>query len=63
MLKGGPIHKPYWLPWAPLPHLFFKFYMYILCVFLQNDNRKPLKKTINVVINTSPLLFNVIKCV
>lgn len=18
--KGGPIHKPLWLPWAPLPH-------------------------------------------
>ena len=31
ILKGGPIHKPYWLPWAPLPHLFSKFNMYILC--------------------------------
>ena len=20
--KGGPIHKPFWLPWAPLAHLF-----------------------------------------
>ena len=31
ILKGIPIQKPYWLPWAPLPHLFSKFNMYILC--------------------------------
>ena len=38
ILKGGPIQKPYWLPWAPWPHLFLKFYMYTLCVW-QNDNK------------------------
>ena len=36
--KGGPIHKPFWLPWAPLPRVFLKFYLYILCVW-QNDNK------------------------
>ena len=36
--KGGPIHKPFWLPWAPLPHVFLKFYLYVLCVW-QNDNK------------------------
>ena len=42
ILKGSPIHKPYWLPWAPLPHLFFSNLTCIFCVFWQNY-----KKAIN----------------
>ena len=30
------MHKPYWLPWVPLPYLFI--YICIFCVW-QNDNK------------------------
>ena len=39
ILIDGPIHKPYWLPWAPLPHLFFKDLIVIFYVFWQANNK------------------------
>ena len=35
-LNGGPIQKPYWLPWAPLPHL--SLYVYFVFFGKKNDN-------------------------
>ena len=33
--KSGPFYKPYWLPWAPLPHRFSNF----VYIFNLNGNK------------------------
>ena len=38
-LKGGPIHKPYWLSWTSLPYLFFNF-LYFVCMEKMIINNK-----------------------
>ena len=36
ILKGGPIHKPYWLSWASLPYLFILLKVFYF-VYGKND--------------------------
>ena len=38
-LKGGPIHKPYWLSWDSLSYLFFCNFS-ILCMAKMTINNK-----------------------
>ena len=44
MFKGGSIHKPYWLPLAPLPlYLYFNFmYRFNLAKMIINNKQKPI---------------------
>ena len=42
IFKGCPIHKLYWLPWAPLPRLLLNF----VCIF--NLNGKMIIKLITI---------------
>ena len=42
ILKGGPIHKPYWLSWASLPDpfIFFKFSILCMAKMTINNNKQ-----------------------
>ena len=43
--KGSPIHKPYQLPWAPLPYLFLNF-MHIFNLYQWQKNSKSIKEAL-----------------